>query len=104
MHFFPEGTTHSIGVLSDSSTAVGAYTKGHSMKFAVNRAIVDFETAFQSWNVRWYHIAGTLNCSDGESRGTKIKAEDLEATAKQVRCLVLGLPREEGPILVQHDL
>ena len=101
LHFFPEGTSHSIGVLSDSSTAVGAYTKGHSMKFAVNRAIVDFETAFQSWNVRWYHIAGVLNCSDGESRGMKIKAEDLEATARQVRCLVLGLPREEGPISVQ---
>ena len=101
LHFFPEGTTHSVGVLSDSSTAVGAYTKGHSMKFAVNRAILDFESAFQGWNVRWYHIAGELNCSDGESRGMKIKAEDLEATAQQVRCLVLGLPREEGPISVQ---
>ena len=101
LHFFPEGTAHSIGVLSDSSTAVGAYTKGHSMKFEVNRAIVDFESAFKSWNVRWYHIAGVLNCADGESRGTKIRAEDLEATAQQVRCLVLGLPREEGPISVQ---
>ena len=71
------------------------------MKFEVNRAIVDFESAFKSWNVRWFHIAGVLNCADGESRGTKIRAEDLEATAQQVRCLVLGLPREEGPISLQ---
>ena len=103
LHFFPSGTTQSIAVLSDSSTAVGAYTKGRSMKYSVNRAIMEFEAAFKDWNVRWYHVPGELNLADTLSRGGALEdtSMGLRDTAQKVRRLVQGLPQEEGPIYQQ---
>ena len=100
LHFFPNGTRESIAVLSDSSTAVGAFSKGRSMKYSVNRAVAEFEAAFQFWNVRWYHVSGTLNLADPLSRGLALVDTSLgmRATAQQVHRLVWGLPLEEGPI------
>ena len=106
LHFFPSGTAQSIAVLSDSSTAVGAYSKGRSMKYSVNRAIMEFEAVFQDWNVRWYHVPGELNLADALSRGIALEdaSKGLKDTAQQVRRLVRGLPPEEGPILSQEDM
>ena len=97
-HFFPNGTTQSVAVLSDSSTAVGAFAKGRSKAYAVNRSILAVQDTFpHPFNASWWHIAGWDNPTDSISRGLVLGDKDM-ATA-HVRRLAMGFPREGVPML-----
>ena len=99
--FFPNGTQRSVAVLTDSSTAVGAFDKGRSKAYAVNRALLDVQKIFPGFNASWWHIPGTDNPTDPISRGLEM-GDRNEATA-HIRRLVMGLPREGGPKVMLHD-
>ena len=95
-HFFPSGTTRSVAILSDSSTAVGAFAKGRSKAYAVNRALQAVQETFPQFNASWWHIAGEDNPTDPISRGLELGDKD-KATA-HVRRLAMGFPREGVPM------
>ena len=90
--FFPHGTRASISVLSDSSTAVGAFAKGRSSKFYVNRAIESVHQPHTKWNISFHHIPGDQNPSDAISRGKEL---DLAEATAQVLRLRDGLTQED---------
>ena len=97
--FFPNGTKKAVAVLTDSLTAVGAFSKGRSKSFAVNRALMAVQEIFPQFNASWWHIAGTSNPTDGISRG--LEMGDVKETTAQIRRLVeMGFPREGGPIVL----
>ena len=102
LHFFPHGTSASIAVLSDSSTTVDAFKKGRSGSFAVNRSILDFQQAFNRWDVTWHHVPGTTNRADALSRGVTEKAllaaqpNWKESTAGEIRRQAVGVPPGGG--------
>ena len=93
-HFFPQGSTQSVAILSDSSTAVGAFAKGRSKAFAVNRALLKVQEVFPDFNASWNHIAGVVNPMDGRSRGEELG--DVATTTAQVHRLAMGVPRDRG--------
>ena len=93
-HFFPQGSTRSVAILSDSSAAVGAFAKGRSKAFAVNRALLKVQEIFPDFNASWHHIAGVVNPMDGQSRGEELG--DVATTTAQVRRLAMGVPRDRG--------
>jgi len=95
LHFFPKGTQYSIAVLTDSSTAQGAFEKGRSGKYIVNRSILSVQEAFLSWNVSFHHISGVTNPADPVSRGKGLGSD--QAVTAEIRRLVLGLTRKGGP-------
>ena len=37
--FFPKGLSEAIDILSDSTPAVGTYTRGYSLKYSVNHSV-----------------------------------------------------------------
>jgi len=94
-HFFPHGTEDRVAVLSDSQTSVGAYRKGRSKCYAVNRALLEVEKVFPFFNASWYHIPGDANPTDPLSRGLDLGLTEVEATAV-IRRLKDGLTREKG--------
>ena len=99
--FFPNGTDRSITVLSDSSTAVGAFTKGRSMKFEVNSAMERAGNAFSIWNITFHHIPGELNV-DADALSRQEQLGDIAEVTARVRCLLLGIPPEGGPYSESH--
>ena len=91
--FFPNGTTASFTVLTDSSTAKGAFEKGRSMKFAVNRALQSVSDVFSNGpDATYHHIPGIMNTdADLLSRYGAMSSEDLHGAADRVHRLVLGI-------------
>ena len=90
-HFFPQGSTRSVAILSDSSAAVGAFAKGRSKAYAVNRALLKVQEVFPNFNASWHHIAGVVNPMDGQSRG-----EELGDVATTGAPLGDGRPPRQG--------
>eukprot|EP00760_Papus_ankaliazontas_P026717 PhM_4_TR3069/c1_g1_i5/m.91122 len=92
-HFFPEGPPASLAVLTDSSAAAGAFTKGRSPVYALNRAVGDAQTAgFYNQPIVFQHIEGATNPADMLSRGKEMGEEEVNAATEQVFCVVMGLP------------
>ena len=91
--FFPNGTSATFTVLTDSSTAKGAFEKGRSMKFAVNRALLAVSDVFTNGpNATYHHIPGILNTdTDFLSRHGELSAEDLHGAPERVLRLVEGI-------------
>ena len=93
--FFPNGTENSITVLNDSTTAMGAFAKGRSMKFAVNKALCTVKDVFPRLNATFHHIPGVDDIADPLSRG--LEMGDMEEATAQVNAilsrLVMGIPR-----------
>jgi hypothetical protein len=77
-------------ILTDSSTAVGAYTKGYSPAFAVNKAVVKLKQNFPLRDIECLHLAGDLNLADPYSRNQAVLQEP---SAKVIADLVLGAQR-----------
>ena len=96
IHFFPHGTAHSITVLTDSSTAQGAFQRGRSGCYIVNRSLLSVQQTSPTWNIQFHHIDGSHNPADPVSRGKGLGLSD-EAVTAQIRRLVLGLSRDRGP-------
>jgi hypothetical protein len=55
-------------VLTDSSTAVGAYEKGYSPAFAVNKAVEKLKSMFTVMEFECFHLKGFMNVADPYSR------------------------------------
>ena len=91
--FFPNGTSATFTVLTDSSTAKGAFEKGRSMKFAVNRALETVSTVFPNGpDATYHHIPGIVNTdADLLSRQGELSSEELHGAAERVHRLVLGI-------------
>ena len=91
--FFPNGTTATFTVLTDSSTAQGAFEKGRSMKFAVNRALQSVGDVFQNGpDATYHHIPGIINTdTDFLSRHGELSEEDLHGAPERVLRLVQGI-------------
>ena len=87
-----------MAILTDSSTAVGAFSKGRSKAFAVNRALLAVQEIFPEFNASWWHIPGVSNPTDGISRG--LEMGDVKETTAQIRRLAMGFPREGGPSIM----
>jgi hypothetical protein len=94
-HFFPTGTSESITILSDSSAAVGAYNKGRSSQYAMNRAVTAARQACPNAAATAVHIPGERNPADPLSRGKQL-GTGAQATQEVLR-LLMGLPRDGGP-------
>jgi len=45
--FFPDGLSDAVDILSDSTAAVGAFTKGYSLKYSVNQSVGKVEEDFR---------------------------------------------------------
>ena len=97
LHFFPHGTDHSIAVLTDSSTAQGAFERGRSGCYIVNRSLLSIQQISHTWNLQFHHIEGSQNPADPLSRGKGLGLSD-EAVTAQVHRLVLGLSRDRVPV------
>eukprot|EP00760_Papus_ankaliazontas_P013683 PhM_4_TR15886/c2_g1_i1/m.17016 len=90
-HFFPEGPTASLAVLTDSGAAVGAFTKGRSGVYALNRSVKTVQDAgFYSAPLSFGHIPGAVNPADGLSRGQQMGEEDKKKATEQVFSLIMG--------------
>jgi hypothetical protein len=90
--FFPYGTPESLAVLSDSAAAVGAFSKGRSGVYALNRAVGSAQQVLQNARPGFYHIAGNLNPADGLSRNKGMGNEELEKATAYIRSLKSGSP------------
>ena len=98
VYFFPHGTNESIAILSDSSTAVGAFAKGRSMRYEVNRSLQRVHDHFPQFNATLYHIPGKENTyTDAMSRQKRLEPGFLQKATAHVHRLVLGFPLEGGP-------
>ena len=92
MSFFPNGPTDSIDVLSDSTSAVGAFCKGYSLKYAVHRAIQQVNGKLLELDAKYWHIDGCSNVdADALSRYGFINSESIHCVPERVRRLVLGV-------------
>ena len=96
--FFPSGTHESIAVLSDSTTAVGAFSKGRSMKYSVNRSIDEVFATFGTPNATFHHIDGKSNIhADFMSRDGKAEDVDVVAAKDHILKLLMGLSPKGVP-------
>jgi len=90
--FFPTGPEDTIDVLSDSSTAVGAFSRGYSLKYAVNRAVERVESAFPRLDAAFWHVDGKVNVdADSLSRHGYLISGDIHGVPERIRRLVLGI-------------
>eukprot|EP00760_Papus_ankaliazontas_P003957 PhM_4_TR11668/c1_g2_i5/m.63985 len=95
-YFFARGNpAGSVVVLTDSSAAAGAFEKGRSGSYAVNRSVGDFQKAGVNASYQFRHIAGELNPADSLSRGKGL-GDTEPAIAQRVHDLVIGLPLSGG--------
>ena len=102
--FFPHGTEESIAILSDSSTAVGAFAKGRSMKYEVNCALQRVQKHFPFFNASLYHIPGKENTfTDAMSRQKSLDPDFLQKATAHVHRLVMGFPQEGGPYKSEYQ-
>ena len=79
-----------ILILTDSDAAKGAFRKGRSMIFELNRAILAVQEHRPLLSIRVEHVEGKANVSDDLSRG-KLPVADPQPHANAVRAQVLGL-------------
>eukprot|EP00760_Papus_ankaliazontas_P011238 PhM_4_TR14692/c1_g2_i1/m.68303 len=95
-HFFADGPPAGLLVLTDSSAAAGAFTKGRSTSFPVNRAINEVQTrGFDTARILFRHVPGVDNPADPLSRNVAMEDTSDEAAARIER-LVVGLPLPGG--------
>lgn len=98
VYFFPNGTVESIAILSDSTTAVGAFTKGRSMMYEVNSSLQQVQKHFPFFNATLHHIPGTENTfADAMSRQKSLEPDFLQKATAHVHRLVMGFPHGGGP-------
>ena len=79
----------SVLVLTDSGAARGAFHKGRSMVYALNRAILEVAEKRPLLQVRLEFVPGKTNVADDLSRG-KAPIEDTKAHADLVRAQAVG--------------
>lgn len=60
---------------SDSGAACGAYTKGYSLSYWMNRCILKLNEAFPAVSFLFQHVAGAENPADGLSRGNSTASQ-----------------------------
>jgi hypothetical protein len=84
-------------VLTDSTTAKYALSRGYSPSFAVNRIATRVHQVFGRVPMRFEHVAGETNVADGLSRG-QATLEAVEAQMKLARLVAL----EREPLLRQE--
>ena len=91
--FFPNGSSATFTVLTDSSTAQGAFEKGRSTKFAVNRALQSVGDVFANGpDATYHHIPGIINTdTDFLSRHGELSEEDLHGAPERVLRLLEGI-------------
>eukprot|EP00760_Papus_ankaliazontas_P018008 PhM_4_TR17416/c2_g1_i1/m.82265 len=96
-HFFPDGPPSSLVVLTDSEVAAGAFTKGRSAAYAVNKAVqVVQDAGYYSAPLSFHHIKGELNPADGLSRGKVLGEEEKELATARVYSVLMGIPPRGG--------
>jgi hypothetical protein len=91
-HFFPEGAPESLAVMSDSAAAVGAFSKGRSAVYALNRAVDTAQRVIRETRPGFYHIEGDLNPADALSRNKGMGSKELEEATAQMRSIKNGQP------------
>jgi len=91
---FPQGET--LDVLSDSTAAVGAFSRGYSLKYSVNQSIGKVEDSFPALDAAYWHIDGADNVdTDALSRKGFLTCEQIHGVPERVRRLVLGVSSRE---------
>jgi hypothetical protein len=85
-HFCKRTDGGRVAVLTDSSTAKYALTKGYSPSFAVNAIAARVRATFPNLTLVLHHIAGVENPADGCSRSGALPTAD-EARAAALVCI-----------------
>ena len=94
--FFPDGLREAVDVLSDSTPAVGAFTRGYSLKYAVNQSVGKVEEWFPDIDAAYWHIDGSDNVdADALSRRGFLTWEEVHGAPDRVRRLVTGVSSRE---------
>jgi len=92
----PNGLSEPVDVLSDSTPAVGAFTRGYSLKYAVNQSIGKVEEVFPNIDAAYWHIDGSDNVdADALSRKGFLTWEEVHGAPERVHRLVLGVSSRE---------
>jgi hypothetical protein len=90
--FVRPSEAHSIAVLSDSTTAVYALSRGYSPSFMVNAIANRCRRGFPNVRLDFHHVAGHLNAGDSLSRGlTPPSYQETVAAVRRMMGTVKGL-------------
>jgi len=90
--FGAEGPRDTIDILSDSTPAVGAFTRGYSLKYSVNNSVNKVQQEFPKLDAAFWHIDGCDNVdADALSRRGYLTWQEIHGAPERVRRLVLGL-------------
>ena len=92
-----------MDVLSDSTPAVGAFTRGYSLKYSVNQSVGKVEEAFPGLDAAFWHIDGSDNIdADALSRKGFLTWEQVHGAPERVRRLIMGVSSSEGKKSIQQ--
>lgn len=103
-HFFPTGEPGELIVLSDNTAAVGAFQKGRSGIYALNKAIALAQGAVAGSRPAFYHIEGATNPADPLSRATGMGGEGgYKKATDHVISIMMGIRDKNLPVPVDNN-